>query len=414
MRGSRWSTAAGLACLGGFAAGCASDAGSGAATAVAWCDADPARADVALTPADDEGVWAREGRGAPSFVERWRAGGLNEGEELAFPLNASVSYTGRLAIADFMLANLVLIEPDGRWLPWMRRGQGPGELSHPAAVRWIGASDTLVVYDIGNSRAVFVVDFEPPGRILNVSPDFTGSIVRSGEARWIGVAPDGGVVTAPVPEPVHASTGDLVDAEAPILHLRPGAATPDTLATVVVPTVPGAGFTAPGWPKTLASVSNQATLALGGSDARYRVERFDATGRLIDVICRDAPALSLEDRELKAPEAADPALRSLEVSLAAAPRPDSLAPYGRLFFSAEGNLWVQRERPAALRFGDAYHGVPGALYDVFDPEGRYLGELRAPENARLQAALGDTVWAYEVGELDETWVVAYELAWAAE
>ena len=40
--------------------------------------------------------------------------------------------------------------------------------------------------------------------------------------------------------------------------------------------------------------------------------------------------------------------------------------------------------------------------------------VRAPENARLQAALGDTVWAYEMGELDETWVVAYELRWGDE
>jgi hypothetical protein len=41
----------------GVTAACASDAGSGAedARAAAWCEADPAGADVALTPADDEG-----------------------------------------------------------------------------------------------------------------------------------------------------------------------------------------------------------------------------------------------------------------------------------------------------------------------------------------------------------------------
>lgn len=65
--------------------------------------------------------------------------------------------------------------------------------------------------------------------------------------------------------------------------------------------------------------------------------------------------------------------------------------------------------PSALRFGEFYHGVPGARYDVFDDTGTYLAEVRAPENARLRVALGDTVWAYEIGELDETWVIAYEL-----
>lgn len=46
---------------------------------------------------------------------------------------------------------------------------------------------------------------------------------------------------------------------------------------------------------------------------------------------------------------------------------------------------------------------------MFDTEGAYLGEVRAPANARFQAALGDTVWAYEIGELDETRVVAYQM-----
>ena len=42
-------------------------------------------------------------------------------------------------------------------------------------------------------------------------------------------------------------------------------------------------------------------------------------------------------------------------------------------------------------------GVEGAAYDVFDAEGAFLGTVRAPENVRLQAALGDTVFGFAAG-----------------
>lgn len=344
-------------------------------------------------------------------MELWRAGGLNEEEELAFPLSASVSAKGRLAIADWVLGNLVIVEPDGSWNTWMRRGRGPGELARPGAVTWVADTDTLVVYDIDNSRVVFVTEGELARAELPVSPAFTGSLMTAGEVRWLGAMPDGGVVAAPVPPADPRSEEPFVDAPAPILHLRPGAGSPDTVAVAWLPTIPRVGFTAPGWPKTVAAIDDAGTLAVGGTDGRYRIARLDSAARPTGVICRSAPAAPLEDRELEVPSESSPGLDSLAAALATAPRPDSLAPYGRMFFSADGDLWVQRERPAALRFSEAYHGVPGALYDVFDDAGAYLGEVRAPENARLQAALGDTVWAYEIGELDETWVVAYELRW---
>ena len=387
---------------------------SSSAVAATWCYADAHAVPVAFTPADDPGAWNRAGRSQPRFVELWRAGGLNANEQLAFPLNAAASASGRLAIADWMLQTLVVVEPDGDWTTWMRPGEGPGELARPGAVVWAGDTDTLAVYDLDNSRIVFAWEGRPARPDLLVLPAFTSSLMAAGEIRWLGVLPDGGVVAAPVPPTNPNADEAYVSAPAPILHLAPGSASVDTVGLVQLPTIPRIGLTAPGWPKSVAAVSSGGMLAVGGTTSSYSIRRLDAAGRSTDVICRSSSALPLEGRELQAPADANPRLDSLARSLASAPRPDSLAPYGRLFFSGDGQLWVQRERPAALRFGDSYHGVPGALYDVFDADGRYLGEVRAPANARLQAALGDTVWAYEIGELDETWVVAYELRWEEE
>lgn len=97
----------------------------------------------------------------------------------------------------------------------------------------------------------------------------------------------------------------------------------------------------------------------------------------------------------------------LSEAIQGAPLAETPAAFGRMFFGAEGRLWVQRDRPAPLDNIDALLGPAGALYDVFDVQGQYLGELRAPPRARLQAAAGDTVWAFEIGDMDETQVVAY-------
>lgn len=83
--------------------------------------------------------------------------------------------------------------------------------------------------------------------------------------------------------------------------------------------------------------------------------------------------------------------------------------FGRLVLDADGRLWVQRERPQlGVPMAELY-GMPGAEHDVFDADGRYLGTVRLPDGARLQAVRADTVYAFEIGDLGETWVVALEM-----
>ncbi|MFW6088786.1 MAG: hypothetical protein ACODAB_03465 [Gemmatimonadota bacterium] len=398
--------------------GCAPDE-SASAVADAWCEADSG-AVVAFTAADDAGLRAEEGLGSPRFVELWRAGGLNEGEELAFPLNASVSPDGRLAIADFGLSELAVVDADGGWHGrWARPGQGPGELARPVAAMWSEDGTSVAVFDIENARIVFVEDGTSVRPDLALPVDVPSQVMASGSLAWAGATPDGHALLQPSPTIVADPTDpDLAPLRSAVLVAAPGSGAFDTLAARTTPALGESrlgSLSAPGWPRLNVAAGASGELAVGGEDARYRVGTVGPDGKAGRVICREAPPLPVGERETEPPaDARDPYTDSLAAVLASAPRPDSLAPFGRLFLSHEGHLWVQRDRPSALRFGDAYHGVPGALYDVFDAEGRYLGEVRAPESARLQAALGDTVWAYEVGELDETWVVAYELRWTAE
>lgn len=369
-----------------------------------WCESAAYGAEVIVSKGP--GIWQRQGL-SPHLQELWRAGGLREAEELAFPVGAVASPSGRLAIADFRLGEVVVLEPDGSWLgPWGTRGDGPGELSFPVAANWDRRDEALAVFDIGKSKVVFLLDGQPVREDVRVSATPVASIVNSGELQWAGVQPSGGVIVQPVPSAV---PGDVTRRRAAILYIAPGATVEDTLAWNWSPTIGGpsdwASLAAPGWPHLMATIGTDGKIVIGGMDSRYRLLLLDEHAKPTGVICRDSPPLELGDRELRAPP--DVPLRSAD--LRQAPRPDSLAPYGRVFLGAHGRLWVQRERPSSARYRENLLGVPGSMYDVFEDDGQYLGPVQAPAQVRLQAAAGDTVWGYQIGELDETWVVAYGL-----
>lgn len=380
-----------------------------------WCSADGTGIDVAFTAAADRGVWAGEGRDAPRLVELWRAGGLNEGEELALPLNSSVSSRGRLAIVDFELSELTVVDANGSWQDrWAARGEGPGELGFPVAANWVGGDSAVAVFDIGNSKVLFLnaTGLARPDRRLPI--DMTMPVFASGSLDWAGIAPDGRALIEPSPDPAPPGEDTGFSLMRSVLLRSRDTLTIDTIATATTPTMEGPPpyqyARAPGWPELVAAIGSDGLVAVGGETTHYQVRIVDGIGSTIRLVCRDAPGLPMAERETERAEDAKPAPK-LEAGVAGAPRPDAPAPIGRLFLSADGRLWVQRDRPSVLQFMEGYLGVPGALYDVFDADGTYLGEVHAPENARFEAALGDTVWAYEIGDLDETWVIAYEMRW---
>lgn len=364
----------------------------------------PGDAEVPVVASGEEGVWAREGRRA-RLVELWRAGGLNEGEELVYPVSLAVSPEGRVAVADFSLSELVVIDPDGSWRgPWARRGQGPGELSLPVAAAW-GSDGTLAVYDLTGSKVIFLREGAVTRSDVAVPREVAGIISLAGELPWAGVQPHGAVVLQPPSRPP-AGGADGSPRVVRILRYAPGAERPDTVLEASHP--PGAaldGLTAPGWPRLTAAVGTDGLLAIGGADFRYRISVFDSAGRPLRELCRETSPLPMTPRERGAEASAE--LAEELAALRQAPLPDTLAAFGRLFWGARGRLWVQRQRTSIFT-GD-FLGAPGGPYDVFDAEGHYLGEVLAPDEVRLQGAAGDTVFGFVTGALDETSIVGFEL-----
>lgn len=103
------------------------------------------------------------------------------------------------------------------------------------------------------------------------------------------------------------------------------------------------------------------------------------------------------------------------------PVPTTKPAYRGFRIGLDGQIWVQRyttavKKPAEdARPPDADHRPAQTwreppLYDVFEPDGTYLGEVRFPEGVSLLAHRGSEVWGLGSGDAGEVHVIRYRLA----
>jgi len=111
------------------------------------------------------------------------------------------------------------------------------------------------------------------------------------------------------------------------------------------------------------------------------------------------------------------------------PIPDTKPPFRDLFTSQEGNVWVEVSRPAhpimtaaeareeKARSGrQPYRYWEPPAFDVFAPDGRFLGHVEVPESFRMDpqpVVRGDTVWAVTRDDLDVARVVRFGMVRAS-
>lgn len=370
--------------------GCAAD------VAPEWCVAEGG---ATTRFADEPARWTS----APELNVAWRIDGSAAGRELLAPTSVAISSTGRIAIADLRLQEVVVIGEDGTWIGrWGRAGRGPGEFMAPFAAAW-RPDGSLTVYDPAASRLVV---FDSVGNTLEDEPVETAfTAALGGGARYIELTASGVLIALP---------NISFRGEGPVRTVvvvrggLPGTAV-DTLlrAEAGVVEIPVAGpLLLPGSQIPLAAAQGDTILALAGESPRYLVRIF-RNGRLSHVICRNVDPLPFTDEEARPIEPNVP--DEVAAGLRAVDPPEMLAPIGRLVIDAAGRLWVQRDRPRILSGLDFVMGRPGALHDVFDSDGAYLGEVRMPPNVRFLGATQDLVIGLEASDLDVLSVVAYRL-----
>jgi hypothetical protein len=356
------------------------------------------------------GTWG----GERELRELWRVGGMDEEQYLAYPLQIAVGPDGEVAVPDFELVGVPIIDPAGRWqgspVTW---GQGPGEVDMPAAAAWSDARE-LAVLDWGNVR-VELLDLEAGTREgVRLSPHLAAAVFEGGAAPWNVVQPDGTVF-------VELATRELEPGVALRTFARstPEAEAADTLFQATARVVSYGAYRnvrVPDWPTAVLAAGLDRWAIAPSSDA-YEVEVYaarahrggeEAIVHFCKPVARDEVRAARARDWVRELEALGPAMAGLTEELREAGSPAEPALLHRMVLDRDGRVWVERDAPEPTSL-DGLYGVPGARLDVFSAAGEFLGAVRMPEGLRFQGAVGDAVFAFEIGEWGEVYVVRLAL-----
>lgn len=145
-----------------------------------------------------------------------------------------------------------------------------------------------------------------------------------------------------------------------------------------------------------------------GSGESFEIVAYEPTGELRMIVRRlgarrpvtdiDAEEY-VEEQMQNAPQEPD-VRRAWEVTLRAAPFPDSLPAYRRIRTDRVGHLWVQEfDLPSE----------PDVTWHVFDPRGVWVSDVRVPKSWLIQDIGRDYVVAVTTDELDVEVVQLFQL-----
>jgi sugar lactone lactonase YvrE len=275
---------------------------------------------------------------------------------------------GRIYVADSQASEIRIFAPDGRHLRTIgREGAGPGEFRQISGMDW-DPEGRLWVMDAGNSRFA-VVDPEE-GFVESFRRDmgfrmfpWPGRLDRQGNLHDLIMV---------------EGEGNPMERERAVVRYAGGDLSP--LDTLVLPSFQASTFDLSG-DDGRRLVSAASLLADAVLDRGARRRHLDRNERPVShppglaLRRHDAdPRASLQAGAVSATERQE-AIDGLEWftnqggRIDASRIPDTKPAFGRLFEDEAGYLWVT----ATVAEGEPRR------FDVFDPDGRYLGAVEAPE-----------------------------------
>lgn len=301
------------------------------------------------------------------LTETLRIGGAGAEEAAMFGRIASftVDLAGRLHVLDDMDQQIRTFDANGRHVrTFGRRGGGPGELERALHLA-LGPNDEIWVADPGSGR---IAIFDTDGNYRSSHAATAGILLWP----WPGGFDGRGDYYIPVPA--------IRDGELSLELARHDSAM-NVLDTVPVPRDPvtreffvlggSRGAVRAGIPF---SGGYRWRLGPGGTvwgllTESYELTVFSRRGDTLRVITREVPPVPVLDTDL------DQARQDLrwfveqggQVDWSRIPR--TRPPVTDLAFDEQGNPWVWRTAPA---------GAQTTLFDVFNPDGRYLGSVTSP------------------------------------
>lgn len=334
------------------------------------------------------------GQGLPSLATLARIGCADcEGPTSFGGIQAVALYEGRVYVLDNNAPYVRVFTTDGQLLrAFARKGQGPGELQFPFFLG-VRAGGELEVFDMAERRFTRY--------------DSTGAPVGTRLIQGFTAL----AVSAPGDSQTFILQTDFRTTGQPILRVRDGSSEGTTvlaLSAEFPKLEPGERARTPAF-----AANPRGGGAVGDGIVEYRIRRFDSKGRVLGDIVRDIPKLRKSPAELAAEEERVKRriarMSAMAQAEGASPRRGAFTPrpehnhfdINGLAFDDAGRLWVRTPRGR----------LEGTVFDLFDPDGRYLGEVRVPMRVSTYAVQGGLMAGVVVNEDDVPYVQLWRVGW---
>lgn len=362
-----------------------------------------------------------------TLLEEASIGVLEGAEEYIIGRIGGVAITpeGTVLLVDEQAKALREYEADGSYLRTIgRAGSGPGEYQRPAGVVVL-PDGRIALRDFGNARINIYsaqgesLDHWPiPGGFSTSDPlrvDSAGRVYtavitdrkedgtfRTGLLRF---APDGTPLDTLRPPDLGVAAARLV--------ARSGNGQSRSVSFRSVPFAPGEVW-------EIAPSGHFVTAATN----RYSIQHRPASGLALRIERVRELVAVYPDEERAQREVVVWGMRRTDPkwSWSGPDIPDTKPPIRSLMVGQDGRLWVQVSQPGERFEPEVPERRPGeperpvldwrepTVYDVFEPDGRYLGEVRLPERTQLVFMRGDHIWAVSRDELDVQRLVRFRIA----
>lgn len=371
-------------------------------------------AGVRIVSSPAQGIWTDADRW--TLEEEVRMGVESGDSELEFGMVIGVDADdeGYMYVVDQLASRVRVFDPEGELVrAFGRAGSGPGELSAQAMGIFIGPDGQIAVPDLMNQR---LSRFSPEGETLTAAP------LDLNEGIPIGWA-SAGDRTVYAQRRIMALPGTASGTGDPdatptdvIVALGPEGRVADTLATLPQGEMVQMG--SGGMPEIRMFAPEPVWTVLSdgrfvsGLNSEYSLEVRGADGEMETIVRRDftrravttGDRSGIRDNFLSAWEEAgipaDMARQMTETIQFEEQWPALTTVLG----GPDGTLWVQRVDPDEALELDWTEGLQNLSlgsrdWDVFDPEGRYLGTVEMPDGFVPMRVRGDLIYGIHRDDL---------------
>jgi hypothetical protein len=372
-------------------------------------------AGVQIVQNTNEGLWAPAERW--TLEEDLRIGALEGEPEYQFGQIGlvAVDSRNRIFVLDAQARNVRVFTADGVYEQTIGQpGSGPGELGEQVASLYMGPGDTLLVPDLGNQR---VNRYAPDGTSLGSFP----LRIENGIPMSI-VATRTGVVAEQI-RPLSLPDRPAPDSMDVIITLTTNGEVLDTIMAFA----PGKTFDFVNNKQTLFAPEPVWTLAddmrlFFGRTNEYRITVHDPNGNVVRIITKPVTPTPVTDRDQEMiwdvieqqvrdnvpPEAFAEIMARQRQALQFA---ETFPVFVSMSIGPNGSVWVQHLRPPAdvteaeLETYDMTQDIGSRDWDVFDPQGRYLGVVTMPPRFTPRLILEGKIYGVWRDDLDVQYVM---------